>query len=292
MDWAGIASRQGGIVSRRQLRLLAHGNRAIDGLLRRGRLLPTSCDGVYRVPGAPESADGRRWIAVLATQSPLSYGSAAKLWDLPVTDDGQLHVTRFDRKRLVWPPGVRIHRVALEPEAVTDELGLLVTNRVETLLDCLGSIPPSGARTLADRAKQQGWLERADLEHRLKRQPGRWGNQQLRSLLSIMGDDAHSEAERRLHVLLRSASITGWKPNFPVTVTGGRFVIDAAFVRQRVAIEIDGYGPHSSREAFQGDRTKSNLLIAAGWTVLRFTWSDLVDRPGYVTATIRQLLAS
>jgi very-short-patch-repair endonuclease len=85
---------------------------------------------------------------------------------------------------------------------------------------------------------------------------------------------------------------SGGGANLAVTIPGGRFVIDAAFVQQRIAIEIDGYGPHSSREAFQGDRTKSNLLIAAGWTVLRFTWSDLVDRPSYVVATIRQLLAS
>jgi very-short-patch-repair endonuclease len=292
VDWAGIASGQGGIISRRQLRQLSHSDRSIDGLLHRGRLLTTTCAGVYRVAGAPESPEGRRWLAVLATRSPLSYLTAAQLWNLPVADDGRLHITRFDRKRLVWPAGVRVHRVVLEPDAVTDELGPPVTNRVETLLDCLGSIPPAAARTLADRAKQQRWLERADLEHRLKRQPGRWGNQQLRSLLAAMGDDAHSEAERRLHALLRGAGIIGWRANLAVTIPGGRFVIDAAFVQQRIAIEIDGYGPHSSREAFQGDRTKSNLLIAAGWTVLRFTWSDLVDRPSYVIATIRQLLAS
>jgi very-short-patch-repair endonuclease len=292
VDWTAIASRQGGIISRRQLRQLAHSNNSIDGLLHRGRLLASTCNGVYRVAGAPESADGRCWIAVLATQSPLSFRSAAQLWDLPVADDGKLHVTRFDRKRLVWPPGVRVHRVALEPDAVTDELGLLVTNRTETLLDCLGSMAPSTARTLADRAKQQGWLERADLEYRLKRQAGRWGNQQLRSLLAIMGDDAHSEAERRLQALLRSGGISGWKANFALIVAGGRFVIDAAFVRQRIAIEIDGYGPHSSREAFQGDRTKDVALKLAGWTVVRFTWSDIVDRPHYVITTIRQLLAS
>ena len=33
-----------------------------------------------------------------------------------------------------------------------------------------------------------------------------------------------------------------------------------------------------------GDR--KNRLVAAGWTVLRFTWWDLTQRPDYVVASI------
>ncbi|WP_431816518.1 hypothetical protein [Gordonia jacobaea] len=31
-------------------------------------------------------------------------------------------------------------------------------------------------------------------------------------------------------------------------------------------------------------------LIAKGWTVLNFTWSDLVERPDYVIASIEAAL--
>lgn len=291
MQWTDRAEAQGGVLGRSQLRVLGYSDPAINGLVSRGRLIRLHGGSVYRVAGSSETHEGSKWAAVLSVGAPLSYRTAAQMWELPVRLDGYVHVTRYGRKRIDWPAGVRVHRVLLDPSAVTERDGLPVTTRTGTLLDCLGSLHINEATALADRAKQQCWLDRADLEHRLKRQPGRWGNQQLRSLLDTIGDDAHSEAERRLHTLLRGAGITGWKANFAVTVPGGRFVIDVAFVHQRIAIEIDGYGPHSSREAFQGDRTKSNLLIAAGWTVLRFTWSDLVDRPGYVIATIRQLLA-
>jgi very-short-patch-repair endonuclease len=59
-----------------------------------------------------------------------------------------------------------------------------------------------------------------------------------------------------------------------------------------IAIEVDGWAFHHSPERFQRDRTRQNDLVALGWTVLRFTWGDLVERPGYVVAAIRRQLAA
>jgi very-short-patch-repair endonuclease len=292
VEWHAIARRQGGVIGRLQLIAGGLSHDTIDGLLRRGRLERTHIRGVYCVPGAPDHPQAVGWIAVLTTRSPLSYRSGAKVWDVPVLPDGLIHITRFDRRRLDWPEGVRVHRVLLDPAAVTDRKGLLVTTRTETLLDCLGSLPIGQAQTLADRAKQQEWLSGSDIERRLTTQSGRWGNRQLRRLLASFTDDAHSEAERRLHNILRRAGVTGWRANVPVTAGGARYVIDVAFLNRRLAIEIDGYASHSSVEAFQRDRIKSARLTAAGWTVLRFTWWDLVERPEYVIATITQLLAA
>jgi very-short-patch-repair endonuclease len=291
MDWAGCARRQGGVVARRQLTALGYSDFGIDALIRRGLISSTPYRGVYRASGAPASRDGACWSVVLATCSPMSYLTAAEFWDLPVPDDGKIHITRFDRRRLVWPPGVRVHRVLLDPSAVEDRQGLLVTTRTETILDCLGSLELGRARTLADRAQQQRWLAPSDIERRLENQPGRWGNRRLRLLLPSLGDGAHSEAERRLHKLLRAAEIDGWTANHSLWLDGKRYVVDAAFPELKVAIEIDGYRTHSSQGTFQTDRTKGNALTNAGWTLLRFTWSDLVDRPEYVLATIRSVLA-
>ncbi len=41
-----------------------------------------------------------------------------------------------------------------------------------------------------------------------------------------------------------------------------------------------------SPDAFQHDRTRQNHLVALGWTVLRFTWADVVHRPDHVAQTI------
>ncbi|MGQ0431745.1 MAG: endonuclease domain-containing protein, partial [Microthrixaceae bacterium] len=73
----------------------------------------------------------------------------------------------------------------------------------------------------------------------------------------------------------------------------GRFIarIDAAYPDHKIALEVDGYGAHSSPYAFQRDRTRQNRLVALGWTVLRFTWADVVDRPATVATTIREAFA-
>jgi very-short-patch-repair endonuclease len=72
----------------------------------------------------------------------------------------------------------------------------------------------------------------------------------------------------------------------------GRFIarIDAAYPERRIAVEVDGFEAHSSPEAFQRDRTRQNRLVALGWTVLRFTWADVVQRPAIVAQTIREAI--
>ena len=76
---------------------------------------PTGIDGVYRLGGAPSAAGESAWLAVLGTRSPLSYTSGcASGGTCPSPDDGLVHITRFDRRRLDWPAGVRVHRVAID----------------------------------------------------------------------------------------------------------------------------------------------------------------------------------
>jgi very-short-patch-repair endonuclease len=292
MQWAEITRRQGGFTSRRQLMAAGVDPRNVEDFVRAGRLERTSARGVYRAAGAPWVDDSDAWFAVLATGSPLSYLSAARWWEISVPPDGWVHITRFERRRLEWPRGIRVHRVALAPSAVTEHRGLLVTSRSETMLDCLGWLPLGTARGLADRAAQQGWLRADDIERRLDELPGRWGNRQLRRLLPQFTDGADAESERRLHRLLRTAGFTGWVAQLPVVAGGQRFYLDVAFPSQRLAIEVDGYEYHRATDRFQADRTRQNALIAAGWRVLRFTWADLKDRPEYVIGRIGQLLAA
>lgn len=293
MSWQDWARQQGGFVVRNQLRVDGVTPRMIDRMFVRGPLVRTSARGVYRVAGAPHTSDSDAWLAVLRTSSPLSFLSAAVWWQMePLPVDDRIHITRHDRRRLDWPLGVRVHRVALDAAHVVEHKGLPVTGRVETALDCLGWMAPRAARRFGDRAMQQGWLSPDDVERRLRQQPGRWGNRQLRALLADLTDGAAAESERRLHGLLRSAGMRDWRPNFAVCVGDRRYLLDVAFPDRRLAIEIDGYQFHSSVRAFERDRLRQNALVAAGWTVLRFTWWDITERPDTVLATITSLLAA
>ncbi|WP_307813941.1 hypothetical protein [Micromonospora luteifusca] len=55
--------------------------------------------------------------------------------------------------------------------------------------------------------------------------------------------------------------------------------------------EADGRGPHAVPEAVFADRRRQNRLVNAGWTVLRFTWSDTL-RPDYIPWTVRQAMTA
>ena len=70
---------------------------------------------------------------------------------------------------------------------------------------------------------------------------------------------------------------------------GGGF--DLAWPEVRLAVEVDGWETHGSREAFQDDRERDALMVAMGWRVLRFTWDDVVKRPGYVLDVIGRALS-
>lgn len=81
-------------------------------------------------------------------------------------------------------------------------------------------------------------------------------------------------------------------PNYPVWHAGELIgVLDIALPDRRIAIEIDGWAYHSDVDRFQRDRSRQNALVALGWTILRFTWADLTQRPGYVRAMVARLAA-
>ncbi len=69
----------------------------------------------------------------------------------------------------------------------------------------------------------------------------------------------------------------------------GKFVarIDFAYPGILVAMEVDGRASHASPRAFQSDLVRQNELVTLGWTVIRFTWHDVVRRPAQVALTVR-----
>lgn len=106
-------------------------------------------------------------------------------------------------------------------------------------------------------------------------------------MLTAAASGARSEAERILLQLLRRSKINGWVAN----QTACGYPVDVMFAEQKVIVEIDGMAFHSDAEAFQHDRTRQNVLVANGWTILRFTWSDLTERPQQVVAQIRAMIS-
>jgi very-short-patch-repair endonuclease len=76
-----------------------------------------------------------------------------------------------------------------------------------------------------------------------------------------------------------------------ITVAGQAYRLDLAYVAEKVAIEIDGYGTHRLRSAFETDRERQNPPMLHGWLILRFTWRQIRRDPEGVAFQLRQALA-
>jgi very-short-patch-repair endonuclease len=105
-------------------------------------------------------------------------------------------------------------------------------------------------------------------------------------LLAAAADRADSAAERLMIAIMRGAALRGWVHGLQFD----RWTVDFAFPAARLAIEVDGWAWHVDVERFRADRHKGNALVRAGWDVLRFTWHDLNNRPGYVLDEVRAAL--
>jgi len=265
---AALADDQGGLFTWRQARDAGYSSWQIRARLqdRRWRRVLGNVLGGAGVPDSPSTRDRAAYLAG-GTGAVLSGPSAARLHGMEIR--AQFSCVTVPRRRHLAIDGVRILR---EP-VVDDDLillsDMLVTSTARTVFDCLRVLPQPEASALLDRALQRKWLTLADASH-----------------------GARSEAERQLHRGLRDAGITGWVANQEVhDATGLIGVVDIAFPKAKLAIEVDGRAWHSAMDRFQRDRTRQNRLVNAGWAVLRFTWHDLTtDLPAVITA-IRTALA-
>lgn len=70
--------------------------------------------------------------------------------------------------------------------------------------------------------------------------------------------------------------------------------LDFAYLRgyRKVNIEVDSFGAHSrdDRRKFSDDLQRQNHLVLDGWTVIRFSFEDVKDKPRQCQQIIQQML--
>jgi very-short-patch-repair endonuclease len=223
--------------------------------------------------------------------SVLAGPSAARIWDIPVPDGRTWLAVDPDRHPRL--PDVEFVRTSIDSFDVgSTEDGSRMTGRERTVFDCLRLLPDAAGAELLDRALQRRWITLDDLAGRVSGYAGRRGCRRLIRLLRRAADGTQAASERLLARLLIGARIGGWSANQLIFDVHGLIGLgDMVFEAARLVIELDGWAYHTTPDRFQRDRARQNRLVAAGWTVLRFTWRDLTERPAYVIATIRAMLA-
>lgn len=116
------------------------------------------------------------------------------------------------------------------------------------------------------------------------------GNRERRRLLIESRATPWSAAERLAHREFRNRGLRGWVANHCVVVDEKEYYPDLAFRGIKLAIEIDGFEHHCGRTAFERDRFRQNILVRAGWTVLRFTYQQLLADPQGVVDMVRDVV--
>jgi very-short-patch-repair endonuclease len=281
---AALAAEQDGVFSRAQARNAGFSYGRIQRRVQCGEWIELYGGRALRSAHTVLDAHGLDRAALFATgaRSMLGGPSAARWWTIDVPWPQPFILVPESSRR--EPVGITVRRAAVDSADVVLRNRLLLTSRESTIVDCLRVIPFRTGVELLDRALQQKWLSFDDLVFRTQRLIGRPGGLTLARHVRIARPGTRSEAERTMARLLKRAGLTGWRANHPLEGVG---VLDFAFVAQRVAIEIDGRAWHTAGDRFQKDRSRQNSLVLLGWTVLRFTWADLIERPDEVIRQVR-----
>jgi len=288
-----LASRQHGVVARRQLLAAGLSSKMIERRAA-GRQLVAIHRGVYAVGHDRLRREGRWLAAVLAVGdgAVLSHRDAAVLHGVrPPGDHLRWEVTTTGRGSSTRT--IRVFRTTtLEAEDIVSVGGIPATSIARTLVDLGGTVSRSQLTKALNEAERRRVFDLRAIERAMAataRRKGR-GHAELRAALArlaaIGAGVTRSELEDRFLALLDAHDLPRPQTNYGIE----GMEVDAAWPAQRLVVELDGWGAHGTRGAFQEDRERGNALELAGWLLLRFTWADVTQSPRETAAMVRGAL--
>jgi Protein of unknown function (DUF559) len=229
------------------------------------------------------------WQRLLPAEAVFSGATAGWLFGLDVEP--------IDPVEIVVPPGscirprvgLTVRRCELLPAEVVSIQGLRATALPFTLAGLCLRRPAVEALVAIDMAVRAGLTDASALGSYAEAAKGRHGAGKLRSLAAFAAP-AESPMETRLRWLLIQAGLP--RPEVQTNLRDGkaRFIgrADLYYPAAKLILEYDG-GNH--RERLVEDDRRQNLLINAGFRILRFTAADIHRRPEVVEAQVRGALS-
>lgn len=285
-----LATRQHGVVGRRQLLELGFGPDVIKPWLRAGRLHRLHREA-YAVGHLRLNQQGRWLAAVLACGegSLLSHRSAAALWGLARPREVRIDVTAA-RGRQYRPGrlGLRLHRGRLFDEDRYERAGIPVTTVARTLFDLAEVVDVRQLEHAWEEADRLKLLRLGDVEGVCERGYGRRALRPIRRLLTEARavTRTRSPLEDRFQRFCRFYDLPPHHTN--VDVLGSE--VDVLWPAACLIVELDGWEFHRHRTAFQRDRARDSRLLVAGYRTVRVTHHRLDREPDQLATELHQLL--
>ena len=290
---AKIAARQHGAFSRAQA---VGAGITIDGIrwrLGTGRWTSPH-PGVFVVAGCPRTYEQRLMAACLYGGPGVvtSQRSAATVRELPALRPALVQLTGPAERRLRRPGIDAVRTPSLAAQDVATRAGIPVTSVCRTIIDCAAEMPSERLGEMLDEARRRRLVALGVVARRVDElaAPGRAGIVVMRSLLASRDVPPATVFESRLATLLAVAGLAPPTRQLRVELVDRIVYLDFSYPDRRLCIEADSEAFHLDLAAFRRDRRRQNLLVLAGWTVLRYTWADLVHEPSHVVAEVREAL--
>jgi putative AbiEi antitoxin of type IV toxin-antitoxin system len=273
---------------------------AVQKRCRSGRLHRVHQSVYALVPVEMLTVRGRYRAAVLACtgkghQAALSHRSAADLHGLRACHRRTVEVIVPGRSTHRHD-GIQVHRsINLASDDITVIDGIAVTNVARTQLDLAAVVSPRGLERSLDQAEILRVFDLHALTDQLTRNPAHPGAGRLRATLSrysVGSAVTDSELEEAFLAFCRGHAFP--MPDLRAAIDPGDGGVllrpDAVWRDQKLAVELDGERVHRTHRAFHDDRARDQRLVAAGWRVIRITWTQLIHRPHEPAAVLTRLL--
>lgn len=259
----------GGVARRRALLKLTSRKR-LQGALLRGQITRTR-RGVYRLA----SADLAR-VRAAELRGAASHLSAATLygWEVAfpatcpwITVPRNVGVPVQEDCFVFWPD--------LSGEA--DQ----VTSPVRTVVDCARRLDFGSALAVADSASRHGDVTQAELVGAAAAVRGK-GAVRARRVVGLASGLAANPFESMLRAIAIEAGLVV-PPQVGIQLGDGELVHpDVVDTKRRLVLEADSWEFHTGKEAHARDCRRYTLLVVHDWTVLRFTWRQVMHDPDFV----------
>lgn len=286
---AGLARRQHGVVSIRQLHRLGFDKDAASEALAAGRL-HRLYQGVYAVGHTDISLQGWCLAAVLASGpgALLSHYSAAWLWKLTPTQPVPAHTTGPSPRARRLP--IHIHRSRTFTDADCALIdNIPVTSVPRTLLDQAALVDSRRLKRLLKRSEEGELFDLPAVHDVLSRNKGHRGRKRLERAIALYEPPPFTRSE--FETLFYEAVLAADLPTPRVNHDVAGMEIDLVWPEHRFAVELDLYETHGTRESFEGDRIRQEELLLGGFALTRVTGPRFEREPGEVMARLRRLLA-
>ncbi|MEV0177390.1 hypothetical protein AB0I00_40620 [Streptomyces sp. NPDC050803] len=260
--------------------------------------------GIWAVPHVADDLLTRlRAMQLLEPRLVVSHRSAAALWRIDNLAPVSATPLEFIDPELAYrckAKGVRVYRIPLSPSEVVERRGLRFTDTVRTLADLLRAGPRDQAIVAVESAltyRRIGTARRAPLTGisalASALQPPLKGAVRARHWLQLCDPRSGSPAETIARLRMYDAGLHPETQIELITPTGHRVILDFLFRREGLAVEIEGYAYHGTRDGHRRDVTRFNRLAQCPQVrhLLRFTAEDVFHHPTQMIDEIRATLS-